>query len=262
MTSADGSMRVSGLWRYPVKGLRGEHLDQVMVAPNAPLPHDRRFALAHGNSGIAPGNVTWAFKDSFHMLMHKPDLVLSELTPVFDEQSGLVTIHRDGDIAVQALTNTVDGVSSLNRYFGKILGDEQETGAPVFVEANGFALDNIEEPVVSLINVASVERLSEDIGQTLDLARFRGNILIEGAEPWEERDWVGRKISIGDVVFEVTEETERCGATEVNSETCARDVNIPQQLRKLYGHLFCGVYLTPSTGGTVSVGSAVTLHEQ
>lgn len=259
MTPDTGTMRVSGLWRYPVKGLRGERLDRVAVAVNAALPHDRRFALAHGNSGIAPGNVSWAFKDSFHMLMHKPDLVLSELSQEFDEETAVLTIRRDGDIVVQASTASTDGVGALNRYFVDLLGNGGDTGAPVFVEAEGFALDNMGEPVISLINVASVQSLSEDVGHVIDLDRFRGNILIEGAEPWEERNWVGRNLSIGDVEFHVTEETERCGATEVNSETFERDVNIPQKLRLLYGHLFCGVYLRPRTTGAISNGDPVSI---
>jgi len=193
------------------------------------------------------------------MLMHKPDTLLSELTPLFDESRGLLTIQQHDNVEIEASVDSPDGRRAINHYFKNILGETDSTGTPTFVEAPDFCFGNIEAPVVSLVNLASVRQLSSDTGENIDAGRFRGNILIDEATPWEERNWVGRKGRIGNVSFDVVDETIRCGATEVNPDTNERDLNIPQLLRKTYGHLFCGVYLIAKQGGTISTGDALTI---
>jgi len=253
-------MKVTGLWRYPVKGLRGEPLEKVEVTPNASFPLDRRFALAHGESGITYNSPKWALKNEFHMLMHDSDVPLSDLTPRFDETSRLLTILRHGTVEAQTFVDDPDGQLEINRYFQGILGDKTSKIEPQFVQARDFSFGNIEESVVSLINLASVRHLSSVVGQEIDAARFRGNILIDEARPWEERDWVGRVISIDDgISFEVVDETIRCGATVVNPSTCERDLNIPKLLQQNYGHLFCGVYLVAKQGGILASGAALSV---
>jgi uncharacterized protein YcbX len=37
----------------------------------------------------------------------------------------------------------------------------------------------------------------------IDPLRFRANLYIDGARPWEEFDWIGADISIGDTGFRV-----------------------------------------------------------
>ena len=53
------------------------------------------------------------------------------------------------------------------------------------------------ENLVSLINLATVRSLEEQWGYEIDPLRFRANIYIDGAEPWEEFDWVGADIRLG-----------------------------------------------------------------
>ena len=43
-------MRIEHLYRYPVKGLSAESLEEIMLAEGEVIPHDRRFALAQGYS--------------------------------------------------------------------------------------------------------------------------------------------------------------------------------------------------------------------
>src|SRR6476659_5225659 len=47
-------MRVEHIYRYPVKGLTAEALEEVLLSPGECLPHDRRFALAQGDSPFDP----------------------------------------------------------------------------------------------------------------------------------------------------------------------------------------------------------------
>lgn len=251
-------MIVSELWRYPVKGLQGERLGQVAVSPRRALPLDRKFALAHGNSGITPDDPEWALKTEFHMLMHKPDARLCELAPRFDEASGELTILHNGAEAARAKVDEAAGQSAMSEYFGAFLGTLR-TGAPRFMKAEGFYFGNIEEQVISLINLASVRDFAAKVGKEVDARRMRGNILVEGLEPWEERAWVGETLTSGELTFRVVDETIRCGATLVNPATSERDLNVPKLLKQHYGHMFCGVYLVAHQSGTLSEGDAISM---
>ncbi len=247
---------VAEIWRYPVKGLAGERLERVAVTAGRPLPHDRRFAIAHGDSGITAAAARWELKTSFHMLMHGRDERLAELAASYDEAGGVLTIRRAGASVAAARAGEAAGRAELDAFFADYLAGGDH-GTPRFVEGRGFYFGNIEAPVVSLINLASVRDLAGPAGGAVDRRRFRANFYVDGLAPWAERDWVGRTLALGPVRFKVVDETIRCGATAVNPATCERDLNVPKLLEKTYGHMFCGVYLAALDSGAVGVGAAV-----
>ena len=111
--------------------------------------------------------------------------------------------------------------------------------------------------VISLINLATVRTLEAQWGVEIDPLRFRANIYIDGAKPWEEFDWIGSEIRIGSAVFAVDRKNGRCGATNVNPTTGRRDLDIPSSLRAAFGHKNLGVYLIVRDGGQIAVGDAV-----
>lgn len=117
------------------------------------------------------------------------------------------------------------------------------------------------DSVVSCINLATVRSLEERWGVALDPLRFRANFYIDGAKPWEEFEWVGSDIMLGDVLFRVDRRNGRCGATNVNPATGARDLDIPGSLRASFGHKDLGIYLVVRNGGKVVVGDQVTVPE-
>jgi MOSC domain-containing protein len=250
---------IAEIWRYPVKGLAGERLERVAVTAGRTLPHDRRFAIAHGDSGVTPATPRWELKTSFHMLMHAKDERLAELSPSYDEGNGALTIRRNGTPLVSAHAGEPSGRAQLDAFFADILGGGHH-GAPRFVEGDGFYFGNIEAPVISLINLASVRDLAGPAGGAVDRRRFRANVYIDGPAPWAERALVGRTLRLGGVRCRVVDETIRCGATTVNPATCARDLNVPKILERAYGHMFCGVYLAALDSGEVGVGAPVGIE--
>jgi uncharacterized protein YcbX len=249
---------VTEIWRYPVKGLAGERLEWVPVTLGRTLPQDRRFAIAHGDSGITAEAPRWEMKTRFHMLMHIKDERLVELVPSYDETSGMLTIRSNDESLASARVSDAAGRAELSAFFADYLKGADH-GRPQFVEANGFHFGNIEAPMISLINLASVRDLGGPAGDDVDPRRFRANFYVDGPEPWAERSWVGKTLSLGPVRFQVIDETIRCGATTVNPVTSARDLNVPKILQKTYGHMFCGVYLEALDSGTVGIGATVKL---
>jgi hypothetical protein len=116
---------------------------------------------------------------------------------------------------------------------------------------------NVPDKCVSLINLASVRDLERVVRAPVDPLRFRANIYLEGAPAWAEFGWAGAEIDVGGARLRVTKATQRCAATNVDPETAARDMNIPQALQRGFGHVDMGIYAEVVTGGEVATGDRI-----
>ena len=94
----------------------------------------------------------------------------------------------------------------------------------------------------------------------LNEARLRHNIVIEGVAAWEEQSWVGRKLRVGPVEFDVEKPEVRCLATHANPRTGERDLQVMQTLLKAFAQKepVFGVGMLSVSGGAIRVGDAVT----
>ena len=114
--------------------------------------------------------------------------------------------------------------------------------------------------VISLINLATVRSLEQQLGlRDRSAALPRQHLHRDGAAPWDEFNWVGSDIRVGDAVFRVDRRNGRCGATNVDPATGRRDPDIPGSLRKMFGHKDLGIYLVARTTAELAVGDAVQL---
>lgn len=250
-------MKISSLYRYPVKGLSGESLTQAKLQPDAYFPFDRLFAIENGKSGFEEAAPEHQPKIKFLMLMRNERL--AKLVTKFDETTNVLTIHRDGRQVSRGDISTPLGRSLIEQFFAAFCKEDLR-GAPKLLEApEGFRFTDSRKGFVSLINLASVRDLARVIGQDLDPIRFRGNIMLEGLDPWAENDLVGKIIQLGAVKFEVLKRIERCAATNVNLQTATRDLNIPKTLMTAFGHTDCGIYARVIEGGTLHLNDGMRL---
>jgi uncharacterized protein YcbX len=89
------------------------------------------------------------------------------------------------------------------------------------------------------------------------MERFRGNLWLDGFEPWQEFDLVGRDLRIGGAILRVRERITRCKATTVDPSTGVSDADTLGALQAGWGHQDFGVYAEVVTGGAVAVGDPV-----
>lgn len=257
-------MRVERIYRYPVKGLTAEAMEEVQLAPGGGLPHDRRFALAQGDSPFDPAEPAWLPKRNFACLMANARIAL--LHSAFDPRTGVLAIRAPEGPPLMADTGTEAGRALIAGYLTRFLGEEARSGPaegeegprrPRFVEAPGHAFTDIAPKAVSIIGLASLRALEAATGTHLDPLRFRANIYVSGSHPWAEFEWLGREIQLGGAKLRVFKRTQRCAATEVNPETAMRDAKPPRWLREHFGHADLGVYAEVIEGGRVAVGDAL-----
>jgi len=80
---------------------------------------------------------------------------------------------------------------------------------------------------VTLVSLASLERLREEAGATepVDGRRFRMLFEIDGVGPHEEDEWIGSRVEIGDAVLACTGDVGRCVITKTNPETAEIDLD-------------------------------------
>ncbi len=112
------------------------------------------------------------------------------------------------------------------------------------------------EPGLSLIGLATIADVERVVGRPVDPLRFRANVYVAGIPAWAEFAWVGREISLGAARLRVTERIGRCAATNVDPATGVRDMTIPQDLLRVFGHTDCGVLAVVTSSGKVTLGDA------
>jgi uncharacterized protein YcbX len=253
------TVSVQALYRYPVKGLSAESLEQVDVRAGEAIPHDRRFAIAHGGAQrLDPANPEWMPKGFFLQVMANEKL--ATLNTSFDPDTGLLSIHRNRRRVSRGQITEPTGRAVIEQFLAAYMGT-QARGQPKLIECRGQPFSDTKQPFLSIINLASVRDLDRVVGRSVDPMRFRGNILIEGLGPRHELEWVGKTLRVGAATLRVEERTGRCAATNVDPSSGARDMTLPRSMQLAYGHTFCGVYARVVDGGPVARGDDVTITE-
>jgi hypothetical protein len=243
--------RVAALYRYPVKGLSGEHLAAVDLAPGATFPADRAFALENGPSGFDSAAPAWQPKIKFLCLMRTAKI--AALTTRYDDASGTFTAAKDGRTLVEARLSDAAGRAAVERFFQDFMGSDAR-GKICVLEAPGHSFSDVAKKVVSIINLESVAALERSLKCKVHPLRFRANIYVQGLPAWAETDLVGRTIEIGPVRMRVVKMIQRCAATEVDPETAARDMDVPDALYRLTGKDDCGIYAEVVSLGRIAAG--------
>jgi len=249
-----GMPAIAALYRYPVKGLSAEPLREAALTAGGTIPFDRAYAIENGPSGFDPGAPKHFPKIAFLMLMRNERL--AELRTHFDDGTRTLTIRRGDAVVADGCLDTEAGRRAIESFFDRFAAEDLRGPAKVLAAA-GHSFSDTSSKVLSLINLATVRTIAEKIGAPVHPLRFRGNVYVEGLPPWDEFSWVGRRVAVADIIFEVTKRIDRCAATNVDPETAARDLTIPLSLLEAYGHADCGIYLRVVAGGRLSVGDTL-----
>jgi hypothetical protein len=254
-------MRIASLYRYPVKGLSPERVARAALDVGAYFPGDRIFAIENGPSGFDPAAPVHQPKIKYLMLMKQESL--ARLATRYDDATGELVIREGGREVARGDLATPAGRLAVEAYFRRYLPGELRGPPKVLMAPEGHRFTDLRSGYISLINLASVADLENPVGAPVDALRFRGNIHLEGLEPWAEFDLVGRVLTApSGLRLKVTKRIERCAATNVDPGTGLRDLQIPKTLMQTYGHFECGVYAEVVSGGTIAEGERLALETE
>ncbi|UWR28093.1 MOSC domain-containing protein [Sulfitobacter sp. S223] len=244
-------MKVSALWRHPVKSHGREALERVTLTQGKSMPFDRLWAIAH-DACKADGS-EWAACQNFSIGSKSPALMA--ITASLDEVTKTITLrHPDtSDLTVQPDTQS----DALLQWVRPLADPKRPQPARVFkLEDRGFT--DTPFASVSLCNRASHEAVETLANASLQPERWRGNIWFDGAQAWEEFEWLGRELRLGTVRLKVEERIQRCKATMANTDTGIRDVDTLMALNML-DHQHFGIYASIIETGEVALGDQLEL---
>ncbi|HEV7878474.1 MOSC domain-containing protein [Bradyrhizobium sp.] len=252
------SAEITGIYRYPVKGLSPERLSRAVLAAGQTLPADRRYAIENGPSGFDPADPKWMSKAYFLTLMR--DEWLAGLHTHFDDSNHTLTIRRNGREVARGDLETAEGRAAIERFFAaNFAGDIK--GPPKILSGGGHSFSDVAKKVVSIINLDSLQAIEDVVGQSVHPLRFRANLYVRGWPAWHEFELLGRTLAIGEARLKIVKRIARCAAINVDPDTAARDLNILHALMQRFGSADCGVYAEVTAAGEVAERDTVTAEE-
>ncbi len=240
---------VSALWRHPIKSHGREALDQVTVIPGQTMPGDRVWAVAH--EAAKTDGTKWAPCANFSRGSKAPKLMAISARMEGDR----VTLHHPERPALSFQPDTQQDV--FLDWVKPLMPADRAASARI-VRVPGRGMTDSDYPSISLCNMASHRAVEQKLGRELSPKRWRGNIWFEGLPLWEEFDWLGRDVQIGQAVFHIRERITRCLATTANPETGERDADTLDALNS-WDHQDFGVYAEVIQGGEIRLDDKVNL---
>jgi hypothetical protein len=233
-------------------------LDKVELAAGSFFPGDRMLAFENGRSSFDPAAPAYQPKTRFLMLMKNARL--AELVSRYDDTTRSLSLWHGGVERACGEIGSEEGRRALETFLQEFCKGETRGPVRLLQAPDGFRFtDSIRSGFVSILNMASVRDLERRMGAPVDPLRFRANIAVEGWEPWQEEEMVGKRLEIGGAQLRILKTIDRCPATHVDPVTGFRDLDVMQTLQGAFGRISCGVYATVKASGTVALGDAVSV---
>lgn len=248
--------RLARIFRHPVKGFTPEAINEALLTEGEGFPCDRIYAVENGPSGFdanAPAHIS---KQKFTVLARSADV--SKIATRFDETTGVFHV-TDETGAVHAFPLCDEtGRQALADYLSSTFGEVFEGPLKVLEAPGAFRFSDHHSGHVSLLNLASVDAVSEAFGQTVEPARFRMNLNFEGLEAWAEDDWAeGNTLRLGEAELRIFKPTVRCKATHAGLQGEGYNLDTVPLLHKHFGRNTLGVYAHVARSGIVRVGDVL-----
>ncbi len=287
---------VARLWRFPVKSMMGEQLEQGEFTEKG-LLGDRAYALIDEDTGkVVSAKSTRLYPDLLNCRAVFVDTPRCghELPPVRIDLPNGRSVTSDADDVDRVLSSffkrnitlskaapegftidmhhpDVEGLGTGHR--DTIV--EQKLGSAFFAEmglpspfSTGSFLDLFP---VTVLTTSTLDKLNQLQSQSrFDERRFRMNLIVETEEPgFVENNWVGSEVGIGDALrLNVALPDPRCVMTTLAQDDLPKDTSI---LRAMVQHnsidigesnpMPCaGVYAVVTETGTVRTGDRVGIN--
>ena len=253
-------MSIKKIIRYPIKGFNGELLKSVQLYPNLTLPGDRKYAFAKYHNNIEENQPIYMRKTNFLALVKEEQLSL--LHCKLDLENKALNLTYKKEIIFTGSLDKKEDLTKLSISISKFLGIDLKKKPRLVTDKSKFknhSFSDIPDKAVSFINLNTVKDFEKKLNKKIDYSRFRGNIIFDGIRAWEEFNWMEKTIKIGEVEFRIFRKTKRCAATEVNPQNGKRDINVPNQLYKIYGHSDLGVYGLVLNKGYIKTGDEINI---
>jgi uncharacterized protein YcbX len=235
--------RISQLYRYPVKSMAAVRLEKATLGWHG-IEGDRRFAFRRTQDKS---------KRPWLTASRLPELLLYQPSdPVASTDANGKAIH----------VNTPSG-RNLSLHNQELCDElSNKLGSPLALTQLDQGI--FDETPVSIINLATISGIAREAGRSLEVLRFRPNILIESvsSDPFAEDAWIGKSLTFGaeenGARVSVTMRDLRCVMINLDPNTAAAAAQVMKAAVRLNDNN-AGVYGTVTATGELEVGQKVFL---
>ena len=256
--------KVKSLWRYPVKSMRGEEMDE-MFAGYAGVYGDRVFAFT--SSASPKGFPFFTGRDQRQMLRYRPRFRHP------DKAARPINLSEAEKLG--------SGVNPLSADVSELMVDVEMPDGKTFAINDPALIDNLRLNTdgnheltllrsdkaitdcrpLSIFAVQTAEKLGEETGVAVDKRRFRANVYVDltSSEGFAEDELVGHSLRIGTkVTVAVLQRDTRCMMITLDPDTGEKSPAILKAVAQTHDGM-AGIYGAVLVEGTLREGDRVEL---
>jgi len=254
--------KVDSLWRYPVKSMRGEELDEAFAGYSG-IYGDRLFAFR--SSANHKGFPYFTAREQRRLLQYRPRFRYPDKAA-----RPINLIEAESRNANPLLANLAELIVDVETPAGKTLAIDD----PALIEIVRTDIDQKHHVTlmqsqramtdcrpVSIFSLQSAQQLAEETGTPVDKRRFRANVYVDltSSNGFAENEFVGRSVRIGSkVVITVLERDSRCMIITLDPDTGEQTPAILKKVAQAHDGM-AGVYGAVLAEGMVHKGDPVEL---
>jgi len=258
--------KVDTLWRYPVKSMRGEEMDELFVGYSG-VYGDRLFAFQ--SAANPEGFPFFTGRDQPEMLRYRArfrhpekaarpvnlkqaDALSPNINPISADASELMIDVETPD----GETFAIDDAALLDRLRANVDQKHELT-----LLRSEKAMTDCRP--LSIFSVQTAKKLGEETGVAVDKRRFRANVYVDltSSEGFGEDKFVGRSLRIGSrVTVAVLQRDARCMMITLDPDTAEKTPAVLKAVAQAHEGM-AGVYGAVLIEGLIRKGDAIELME-
>jgi uncharacterized protein YcbX len=256
--------KVDSLWRYPVKSMRGEELDEAFAGFSG-IYGDRLFAFR--SSASPTGFPYLTAREQQKLLRHRPrfrypDKAARPINLTEAEGMGANPVSADfAELMVDVETPDGKTLAIDDPALIDALREGIEQKHQLTLMRSERALTDCRP--VSIFSLQSASQLAKEIGTPIDKRRFRANVYVDltSAKGFAENEFVGRSVQIGPkVVVRILERDPRCMMITLDPDTGEKEPAILKKVAQAHDGM-AGVYGAVMVEGILHKGDPVEVVE-
>jgi uncharacterized protein len=252
--------KVESLWRYPVKSMRGEELDEVFAGFSG-IYGDRLFAFR--SSASPTGFPYLTAREQRRLLQYRPrfrypDKAARPINLTEAESKGANPLSADlSELMVDVETPDGKTLAIDDPALMDLLRVDIDQKHQLTLMQSQLAMTDCRP--VSIFSLQSARQLGDETGTPVDKRRFRANVYVDlgSAGGFAENEFVGRSLRIGQkAVVSVLERDARCVMITLDPDTGEKAPAILKKVAQAHDGM-AGVYGAVMVEGMLHKGDPV-----
>src|SRR5881409_2692938 len=256
--------KVDSVWRYPVKSMRGEELEEAFAGFSG-IYGDRLFAFK--SSASPKGFPYLTAREQRRLLQYRPHFRYPEkaarpINLTEAESMGANPVSADpSELMVDVETPDGKTLGINDPALMDMLRTDIDQKHQLTLMRSERAMTDCRP--VSIFSLQSAEQLGEETGTPIDKRRFRANVYVDltSAQGFAENEFVGRSLRIGPkVMVTILERDPRCVMITLDPDTGEKTPAILKKVAQAHEGM-AGVYGAVMVEGMLHKGDSVELLE-